>query len=63
MGWAHRCSWWAPPNLRLAKSNYLGFFSGLNDDSSYMVQNAVRIIPLPEQQAVFRFGKGTSFPH
>ena len=40
--------------LRLAKTNYLGFFSGFNDLNAYNSSN-------PKQRAVFRFGKGTSF--
>jgi prepilin-type processing-associated H-X9-DG protein len=40
--------------LRLAKTNYLGIFSGLKDLDAYNNSN-------PKQRAVFCFGKGTSF--
>jgi prepilin-type N-terminal cleavage/methylation domain-containing protein/prepilin-type processing-associated H-X9-DG protein len=42
----------AEPNVCLAKSNYLGIFSGLSDNDAFYV-------PRQSQRAVFRYGQGT----
>jgi prepilin-type N-terminal cleavage/methylation domain-containing protein/prepilin-type processing-associated H-X9-DG protein len=44
-------NWGAGYPLRVAKSNYLGIFSGLNDGEAYRDNN-------PKQRAVFGYGKG-----
>ncbi len=46
----------AAPSLRLAKSNYLGIFSGLSDTESELSLLLDRT-----QRAVFAYGKGTEF--
>lgn len=53
-------------NLRLAKSNYLGIFSGMNDqDGMYTATDMKPTITDPQalqkQHAVFAYEKGTSF--
>ncbi len=46
-------------NLHLAKSNYLGIFSGLNDgDGAYSAMNYASHYLAPEYRAVFRYGTG-----
>ena len=43
----------APNGLHLSRTNYIGFFSGLNDGDSLA-------IPVASQRAVFRYATGTS---
>jgi prepilin-type N-terminal cleavage/methylation domain-containing protein/prepilin-type processing-associated H-X9-DG protein len=42
---------WGPGYVRVAKSNYLGFFSGLNDGDAYNDS-------VPGQRALFRYQRG-----
>jgi prepilin-type N-terminal cleavage/methylation domain-containing protein/prepilin-type processing-associated H-X9-DG protein len=42
----------ADGTYRITKSNYLGLFSGLNDDQGYLANN-------PQRRSVFRYGIGT----
>ena len=49
------------PGYRVAKSNYLGLFSGLNDyDGAYSTVPPPAVLVNPKQHAVFCYGKGTS---
>jgi prepilin-type N-terminal cleavage/methylation domain-containing protein/prepilin-type processing-associated H-X9-DG protein len=43
---------WGGNSIKLAKSNYLGFFSGLNDGDGYRANKT-------QQRGVFRYNRGT----